>query len=222
MFGVDNEKIVRLAFENQSDIYEGRVYLDYDNDEVIGAAMHPNEQTHPDDHLIEIYCLHSGERGEINYDCEDCPFKYGFQDEEERNCYPQTKEECCLQAYIDNDFEDDYEDNYKEIVEERIRDVIEDLVSEELNKINEIRLELLEGQDYINAVNDYFIIETIDNIIEGIISYGFSLEDDLLEAEIIHLAENFEYSENEKLRPLHRLVEDRRYEEILSTLKEGN
>ena len=219
MFGVDNEKIVKMAFENQNELFEGRVYLDYDKDEVFGVSMSPNIQPHPDDHLIEIYCLHSGEKGEINYDCEDCPFKYGFKDEEERNCYPQTKEECCLQAYIDNDFEDDYEDNYKEIVEERIRDVIEDLVDKELNKINEIRLELLEGQDYINAINDYFIIETIDNIIEGIIEYGFSLEDDLLEAEIIHLTEKFEYSEDEKLVSLIELLEDRKFDEVLKELK---
>lgn len=222
MYGIDNERLVRLAFENQNEIFDGRVYLDYDTGKLIGVSMTPNTQPHPNDHLIEVYNLPAGERGTIDYKCDECPFICGFADEEERSAYPESKEECCLQSYIDNDFEDDYEDNYREVVEERIRDVVEDIVSKELDKINEIRLELLEGSDYINAINDYFIIETIDNIIEGIISYGFSLEDDLLEAEIIHLAEEFEYSENEKLRPLQRLVEDKRYEEILSTLKEGN
>ena len=222
MYGIDNERLVRLAYENQNELFEGRVYLDYDKDEVFGVSMSPNTQPHPDDHLIEIFKLHSGERGEINYNCEDCPFKYGFNDKEERSAYPESKGECCLQSYIDNDFEDDYEDNYKEIVEERIRDVVVDLVGEEINKINEIRLELLEGQDYINAVNDGYVMGAIDNIVEGIIDYGFSLEDDLLGAEIIHLSETFEYSENEKLRHLQRLVEDKRYEEILSTLREGN
>lgn len=219
MFGKDTETIVKLAFENQNEIFDGRVYLDYDTGKLIGVSMTPSTQPHPDDHLIEVYTLHAGERGVIDYHCEDCPYRYSFSDEEERSCYPATREECCLQAYIDNDFEDDYEDNYKEVVEERIRDVIEDLVREELDKINEIRLELLEGQDYLNAVNDYFIIETIDNIVEGIIDYGFSLEDDLLEAEIIHLAEMFEYSEDEKLINLHDLAEDRKYDEILEKLR---
>lgn len=222
MFGVDNEKIVRLAFANQNEIFDGRVYLDYDTGKLIGVSMTPNTQPHPDDHLIEVYTLHAGERGVIDYHCEDCPYRYGFSDEEERSCYPETKEECCLQAYIDNDFEDDYEDNYKEIVEERIRDIIEDLVGEELDKINEIRLELLEGQDYINAVNDYFVIETIDEIVDNVFENGFSVDDDFLGAEVIHLAEIFEYSEDEKLRNLQGLIEDKRYEEILSILKGEN
>lgn len=222
MYGIDNERLVRLAFENQNELFDGVVFYDYDKNKVIGCSMSQNTIVNKDDCLIEIFRLHSGERGTINYHCEDCPFIYGFDDEEERSCYPETKEECCLQAYIDNDFEDDYEDNYKEIVEERIRDIIEDLVGEELDKINEIRLELLEGQDYINAVNDYFVIETIDEIVDNVFENGFSVDDDFLGAEVIHLAEIFEYSEDEKLRNLQGLIEDKRYEEILSILKGEN
>lgn len=219
MFGKDTETIVKLAVENQNELFEGRVYLDYDTGKLIGASMTPNTQPHPDDHLIEVYTIHAGERGVIDYHCEDCPYRYGFSDEEERSCYPATREECCLQAYIDNDFEDDYEANYKEVVEERIRDVVEDFVGEELDKINEIRLELLEGQDYINAVNDDFVMRAIDFIVEGVFDYGFSLEDDLLESEIIHLTEKFEYSEDEKLRSLTGLLEDRKYDEVLTELR---
>lgn len=219
MFGKDTETIVKLAFENQNEIFEGRVYLDYDTGKLIGVSMTPNTQPHPDDHLIEVYTLHAGERGVIDYHCEDCPYRYGFSDEEERSCYPATREECCLQAYIDNDFEDDYEDNYKEVVEERIRDVIEDIVRKDLDKINEIRLELLEGQNYINAVNDNFVMRAIDFIVEGVFDYSFSIDDDLCESEVIHLAEKFEYSEDEKLRSLQGLVEDRKYDEVLEKLR---
>ena len=219
MFGKDTETIVKLAFENQNEIFDGRVYLDYDTGKLIGVSMTPNTQPHLDDHLIEVYNLPAGEKGVINYHCEDCPYKYGFSDEEEISCYPATREECCLQAYIDNDFEDDYEDNYKEVVEERIRDVINDIVRDELNKINEIRLELLEGSDYINAVNDYFVIESIDAIVDNVFDYGLCVDDDFLGAEAIHLAEKFEYSEDEKLRSLQGLVEDRKYDEVLEKLR---
>ena len=218
MFGKDTETIVKLAVENQNELFEGRVYLDYDTGKLIGVSMTPNTQPHPDDHLIEVYNLPAGEKGVINYHCEDCPYMYGFSDEEERSCYPATREECCLQAYS-NDFEDDYEDNYKEVVEERIRDVIEDIVRKDLDKINEIRLELLEGQDYINAVNDDFVMRAIDCIVEGVFDYGFSIDDDLCESEVIHLAEKFEYSEDEKLRSLQGLVEDRKYDEVLEKLR---
>ena len=219
MFGKDTETIVKLAVENQNELFEGRVYLDYDTGKLIGVSMTPNTQPHPDDHLIEVYNLPAGEKGVIDCHCEDCPFVYGFDNEEERSCYPATREECCLQAYIDNDFEDDYEDNYKEVVEERIRDVVKDIVGEELDNINEIRLELLEGQNYINAVNDNFVMRAIDFIVEGVFDYGFSINDDLCESEVIHLAEKFEYSEDEKLRSLQGLVEDRKYDEVLEKLR---
>ena len=35
MYGIDNERLVRLAYENQNELFEGRVYLDYDKDEVL-------------------------------------------------------------------------------------------------------------------------------------------------------------------------------------------
>ena len=219
MFGKDTETIVKLAVENQNELFEGRVYLDYDTGKLIGVSMTPNTQPHPDDHLIEVYNLPAGEKGVIDCHCEDCPYKYGFSDEEEISCYPKTKEECCLQQYIDNDFEDDYENNYKEVVEERIRDVINDIVRKDLDKINEIRLELLEGSDYINAVNDYFVIESIDAIVDNVFDYGLCVDDDFLGAEAIHLAEKFEYSEDEKLRSLQGLVEDRKYDEVLEKLR---
>lgn len=221
MFGVDNEKIVRLAFENQSDIYEGRVYLDYEKDEIFGVSMPPNAQPHPDDHLIEIYTLYAGENNTIDYGCDECPFVCGFDDEEERSAYPETKEECCLQAYIDNDFEDDYEDNYKEVVEERIRDVISDLIDEDLFKINEIRLEILDGYEYINELtNNNFVLDWYDELVDGVFDFGLATKEDLIQYIIDKVTYWWEYSEDEKLIQLKYLLEDRKYDEALELAKQ--
>lgn len=222
MFGVDNEKIVRLAFENQSDIYEGRVYLDYNRNEVFGVSMPPNLQPYPNDTLIEIYTLHAGERGTIDYKCDECPFICGFDDEEERSAYPESREECCLQAYIDNDFEDDYEDNYREVVEERIEDVISNLVDNDLFKINEIRLEIMDTYKYMNELtNNNFVLDWHDELVGGVFDYGLNTkEEDLIQYIIDAVTYWWEYSEDEKLTQLKYLLEDRKYDEALELAKQ--
>ena len=103
--------------------------------------------------------------------------------------------------------------------EEKIRDMVEECIGNELDKINKIRLELLEGNDRINAINDYWVIETIDDLVDDVIDYDTAIDDDLLDGVRTNLIEKFEYSEDEKLRNLQSLVEDKKYDEVLKKLR---
>lgn len=104
--------------------------------------------------------------------------------------------------------------------EEKIRDMVEDYVEDELDKINKIRLELLDGDDYINATNDYWVIETIDDLVDDVIDYGVPIDDDLLSGVRNDFIEKFEYSEDKKLKNLQGLFEGRKYDEVLKKLRE--
>lgn len=226
ILGYSNTEIVKKAVEYQSEITDGVVQYNYETGELFGAGFTTGETENPANPFIEIFRLPQGERGEIDCNCSECPFR----DEDAQypgweTLYPETHEECCVEAYIDVDFRDDWEENWEEIVEEEIRDVLSDYLGDTLSELNEIRIaisDIVAPYDYYNVRQNNWEMRVLDNLVDMALESGFSFDDcsefDFLDAEVQHFIGICEESENKYLRKAGYLIEAMRLDEALKCL----
>lgn len=185
ILGYTNTEIVKKAVENQSYMTDGVVQYNYVTGKVYGGAFTTGTIENPENPVIEIFRLPQGERGEIDCNCNECPFRYeDAQYPSWETLYPETREECCVEAYADDGFEEDFENNFKELVEEEIRDIINTHIGDELSKLNKIYLkyyELFENQQryYQKYFNEDFEMDVIDELVDDALEDGFTLIDPL-------------------------------------------
>lgn len=214
ILGKQESEIVSLAVQYQSAMTDGVVQYNYETDKIFGASFTTGTVENPNNPFIEVFRLRQGESGEIRYECGDCPFECGFSDDEERSLYPDSKKECCMDAYIDNDFDDDFEDNFKESLQEQIYDVLDDFLSVVLNKLDEIRIDvsdIIEPWNYLNVRQDNWKMRVIDSYVDSAIEWGFSIDCEpigYVDAEVQYIAELLRTSQNETLQKVGSLVED--------------
>lgn len=210
ILGFQEDEIVKLAVENQNENFDGVVQYDYETGELYGCSMSQGETENPNNQVIEVFRLKQGEMGVIEYDCDDCP----YNDEE-------AHRKCCMEAYIDNYFDEDFEDNFKEPLEKQIKEVIENHVDELLDVYARIRfkiLDILRPEDYYNLINDDYKMRVIDNFVDMAYESGFSLKttaEDYLFDEHLHLIQLTDDSENEKIQKINRLLNDEKFNEIM-------
>lgn len=226
ILGYTNDKIVEKAVEYQSQMTDGVAQYNYETGEIIGAEFTTGETENPANPVIEVFRLSQGERGEIDYNCDECPYR----DEDAQypgweTLYPETREECCVDAYTDVDFQDDWESNWREIVEEQIRDVLKDHLGDTLSKLNEIRIaisDIVAPYNYYNVRQENWEIDVIDIYVDSAIESGFTLDIeplDYLDAEIQHFIGICEDSENEYLEKAGCLIRAMKLDEALELLK---
>lgn len=226
ILGHEESKILQLATDYQSEMTDGVVQYNYETGEIFGAGFTTGTIENPANPFIEVFRLPQGEMGEIDCGCDDCPFRNEdarYPDWEK--LYPESREECCMEAYIDVDFRDDWESNWREIVEEQIRDVFKDYLGDTLSKLNEIRIaisDIVAPYDYYNIRQDNWEMRVLDNLVDDALESGFSFDDcsefDFLDAEVQHFIGTCEESENEYLRKAGCLIEAMRLDEALKCL----
>lgn len=216
IFGKQESEIVSLAVQHQSSMTDGVVQYNYETDKVYGASFTTGTIENPANPVIEVFRLPQGESGEIRYECDDCP----FQNEDARydgweKIYPATREECCIDAYVDNDFSDDFENNFKESVEEQVRDVIDDYIGDVLDKLNRIRIavsDICEPWKYFDVRQDDWKMRTLDDYVDQAMENGFTTTSctpiEWVDGEVQYVAQLLRFSENEKLQKAGCLIED--------------
>lgn len=203
ILGYTNDEIVEKAVECQSQITDGVAQYNYETGELFSAGFTTGETENPANPVIEIFRLSQGERGEIDCNCDECPYR----DEDAQylgweTVYPETREECCMDAYIDVDFTDEWESNWREIVEEQIRDILKDHLKDTISKLNNIRCELIyltKGTGaYQQALHEHWEENVLDNYVDCATDDGFTIEGDALaylNAEYEHVKNIARYSE---------------------------
>lgn len=226
ILGYTNDEIVKKAVECQSQITDGVTQYDYETGKLLSAGFTTGETENPANPVIEVFRLSQGERGEIDCNCDECPYRNeDAQYPGWETLYPETREECCIDAYIDVDFRDDWEENWREIVEEQIRDVLKDYLGNTLSKLNEIRIaisDIVAPYDYHNVRQEDWEMRVLDNLVDNALESGFSFDNcsefDFLDAEIQHFIGICEDSENEYLEKAGCLIEGMRLNEALKCL----
>lgn len=195
IFNVENEKIIRLALAGQSNMTDGCALYDADNGKMVTGSYTTGTIENPENHLVEVFRFEQGGTP-IDFGCDDCPFRDedGDYDEDMVDEYGDTRIDCCIGAYLP-DFNEDFDDNYRESVEEQVRELIKDLLYSSLDKVDDVRLAILdkvEPWNYVNnRANNRFVEDSIDEYVDMAMEQGFILETDPLswiDAEIENVA----------------------------------
>lgn len=229
ILGKEASEIVKKAVEYQSQITDGVVQYDYEDGEIFGAGFTTGTIENPANPFIEIFRLPQGEMGEINMDCSDCPYDdeayITKMQKENPELYPETSNECCLEAYIDDGFEDDFENNFKESVEHQIYDVLDDFLFDTLDKLNDIRIavsDITEPWNYVNVRQEKWIVNVLDSYVDTALEYGFTTTEcepiEYIDAEVQYIAQLLRNSENKNLQKAGCLIEDGNLDEALELL----
>ena len=219
ILGHENEQIVKTAVEYQSELTDGVVQYNYQTGELVGASFTTGTVENPKNPFIEVFRLPQGERGEIIFDCDECPFKEGT--EEHKNC--------CIDAYVD-EFDEEFDANFRDDVERQIREIIEDHIGETLDKVNEIRIgisDIMTPYKSTDIRSDDFEMRVIDDLVDNAIENGFTEVTPLklLEGDILHIIStdynpNCEKIEGEdKVNQAIVLLGDGKLDEALECLK---
>lgn len=232
ILGFQDEEIVKLAVDHQSEMTDGVVQYDYTTGEIYGASFSTGETENPENKVIEVFRLSQGERGVIDCRCDDCPFKNeearydGWEKE-----YPKTIEECCMETYIDNDFTEDFYDNYSEEVERQIREVLEDYLGETLDKLDDLRIEIsdiITPHNYFKVRDDAWKMRVMDNYVDLALEDGFTTSASTpigyLDAEVSHICTG-EYdcesnTDYEKVAGAIALLSDGKLDDALESIRE--
>ena len=227
ILGNSEEQIVKEAVSCQSYMTDGVVQYDYTTGKLYGAGFTTGTIENPANPVIEVFRLPQGERGEIDCDCNECPFRCedarynGW-----RKLYPATRKECCVDAYIDNDFDDDFENNFRESVEEQIRDVLYDYIGDTLQKLDEIRIEISDIEtpyNYFKVRQDNWCVDAMDLHTDNAMEYGLKItETDAIgyvDEQVQQIA-NWRFVEgvSETVEKVAILVEDGKLDEALELL----
>lgn len=227
IFGKQNSEIVQLAVANQSAIADGVVQYNYKTGELFGASFTTGTLENPNNPFIEVFRLPQGEMGEIDCNCNECPFRNeDVRYEGWEKLFPETRKECCMEAYIDNDFEDDFDDNFRESVEEQIRDVLSNHLGDTISKLNEIRIAIsdrIASYDYFKVRTDNWEQNVLDTYVDSAFEDGFSTNGDpegYLDAEVQSLANvRFREDEVEFWSKVGNLIEDHDFDGALEMLQ---
>lgn len=196
ILGYEESKILRLATEYQSNMTDGVVQYNYETGKLYGAGFTTGTLENPANPVIEVFRLPQGEMGEIDMKCHEtgeCPFVTGFYDEEHRKLFPTTKIECCIDAYVDDGFEEYFDDYFKEDLESQIRDVLSDHLGKTISKLNDIRIAISDRvapYDYFNVRQDDWEMRVLDFYVDSAMEDGFTLIEptDYLDSEICNLS----------------------------------
>ena len=227
ILGNSEEQIVKKAVSCQSEIADGVVQYNYETGELCVASFTTGTVENPAIPVIEVFRLPQGERGEIDYDCNECPFRCeSARYDGWEKLYPATSEECCMNAYIDNDFDDDFDDNYRESVESQIRDVLSDYIGDTLQKLDEIRIaisDIVAPYDYINVRQDNWYMNIMDSYVDNAMENGLNITETdaigYLDAEVQYIGSvRFDENASETLQRVGCLVEDGKLDEALKLL----
>ena len=215
ILGYTNDEIVKLAVENQSTHFDGVVQYNYQNGKLYGCSMSQGESENPLNPVIEVFRLHQGERGSLECNCDNCE----ITDADEH-------EECCMNAYIDYNFDEDFEYYFQESVERQIREVLNEYFGETLDKLEEIHLlcsDIAEPWKYTeHRVNNNYKTDILDVYTDSAIEYGFSTTETTplgyLDSDVQSLI-NYEYSDNETLQKVASLLKDEKLDDALEILR---
>lgn len=218
ILGKSEEEIIKLAIDNQSEMFDGVVQYNYKSDKLIGASFSTGTIENPANPYIEIFRLN---QGKIEYyDCNDCPYDdeefINRMKKESPNLYT-SKEECCKDAYFDElleSFYDDFDNYFRDGVEIQIREVLSDHLESSISKLNEIRIELsdrFEPWNYVNVRQENWEMDILDFYVDNAIENGFTTTvspRDWLDAEIESICLGLE--------------EDNEYIDFMHTLRDGD
>ena len=183
VFNLENSQIVKLAIENQNTYFDGVVQYDYESGKLFGCSMSTGETENPANPFIEVFRLHQGENVVVfinSEECDGCDFYDAHHNTMTEDKMKATDRciECCIDAYVENGFEDDFEP-FREGVERQVRDLISNVVSDDLSKLSEIRLEFFRhfapARYNEELFNNSFESDTIDSLVEGEMDSEFRL-----------------------------------------------
>lgn len=131
VLGIDESEVIKIAVEHAGTIINGYAVYDCMEDgeqnRLFGRCLFNNEFVHPEDdkYCIELFKVNQNQ--DFDMACYDCDIP------------ENEKESCCKDAWIEENIEK-FDDNNREVIEFRIREIISDIVSEDLDKLNKIRL----------------------------------------------------------------------------------
>lgn len=197
IFGKSEHEIVKLAVEYQSEMTDGVVQYDYESNELFGAGFTTGTVENPANKVIEVFRITQGENPIVFINDEECAgcdrYCKGISHDELRESDECI--ECCIDAYIENfGFDEDFED-FKDGVEEQVRELIRGHIWNALDKVDEVRIAILDKitpYDYVNnRANNTFVDNCIDSYVDCAMENGFSLETDpfdWIDGEIEYLA----------------------------------
>lgn len=200
IFGNEEEKIVKIATEYQSEMTDGVVQYDYKTGELFGAGFTTGTVENPANPFIEVFRLPQGERCQIDCKCYengDCPFWVeseddycgGHFDEDMTDEFGSDRITCCIEAFAEEIGED-----IRESIEEQVRDVLSEYLDDTLSKLNEIRIGISDRvapYDYIKVRQEDWEMRVLDSYVDNAIENGLNLDGepaDYLDAEVQHLA----------------------------------
>lgn len=111
ILGHSKREIVRLAHENCVGPFDGVVHYNYETGVLSGCSMSQTTSENPLNTVIEVFRVMEGTS--LDYGCEDCPFK--------RNSIQH--ENCCIETYVENDFDADFERNFEIKLKQEISNI---------------------------------------------------------------------------------------------------
>lgn len=238
IFNLENSEIVQLAVENQNTHFDGVVQYDYESGKLFGCSMSTGETENPANPFIEVFRLLQGENVVVfinSEECDGCDFydaHHNTMTEDEMKATDRCIE-CCIDAYVENGFEDDFE-VFKEGVERQVRDLISDVVFEDLETLSKIRLEYFRhfapARYNEEVFNNSFESDVIDSLVEGAMDSEFKLAsaEEFLSGDADHIANLCDEnsldtcrtdSERELASKVAELLRDFKYDEALEVLE---
>jgi len=207
IFNTENSKILQLAVAGQSQMTDGCALWDADNGKMVTGSYTTGTIENPENHLIEIYRLPQGESGQIDCKCHengDCPFWIeseddrcgGHFDEEMVDEYGDNRINCCIQGCLE-DF--DFEEEVRESVEQQVRDLISQVISDDLQKLDKIRLEKYRIFNSVvqyeqELMNNNYEMNVLDELVDMAIDSEFILVSakEFLSGDVDHIASYFD------------------------------
>lgn len=238
IFNLENSEIVQLAVENQNTHFDGVVQYDYESGKLFGCSMSTGETENPANPFIEVFRLHQGENVVLfvnHEECDGCDFydaHHNTMTEDEMKATDRCIE-CCIDAYVENGFDDDFEP-FREGVERQVRDLISNVVSDDLDKLSNVRLEFFRhfapARYNEELFNNSFESDILDSLVESAIDSEFKLTsaEEFLSGDADNIANLCDEialdtcrtdSERELASKVAELLRDFKYDEALEVLE---
>ena len=238
IFNLDSTEIVKLAVENQSASFDGVVQYNYESGKLFGCSMSTGETENPANPFIEVFRLHKGENVVVfinSEECDGCDFydaHHNTMTEDEMKATDRCIE-CCIDAYVENGFEDDFEP-FRDGVERQVRDLISNVVSDDLDKLSNVRLEFFRhfapARYNEELFNNSFESDVLDSLVESAIDSEFKLAsaEEFLSGDADNIANLCDEialdtcrtdSERELASKVAELLRDFKYDEALEVLE---
>lgn len=206
VLGIDNQKIVEKAVEYAGQIVNGHAVYDcmedVEENRLFGCSLMNNETIDPEEDKYNIY-LFKVEAGEdFDMGCYDC----NFMDPDWEDPEYETKEDCCMECWMEEAAYNWIDEQYRDSIENQIREIINDIIWEDLDKLNTIRLGIYREfysitQYQQELYNNNYEMEVLDALVDNAYDNGLSIDEpkEFLSGDVDELMNKLDYIRDQSL-----------------------